>query len=100
MTANNSKTIIVIAAASILLAGCQTNPKITGQVFQGYPCQDNCENFIKGYEQAKNDRYTDDAQCDLVESDLRLGCLSYMREYRLLKEEPNGGYVFINNKTI
>lgn len=99
---NNLKSFIFIVGVAFLAAGCQTNS--TNQsalgVYQGYPCQDNCPSFIQGWKLAQTQSYTQETQCETIDPALRLGCLSYLREYRLEQEQPAGGYVFINNKTM
>lgn len=95
MIKNSKLGVIVLLLSAFLFGGCaSTPPEISStQLFQGYPCQDNCKDFAAGFETARNQKFTKNEQCDSVSSSLHLGCLTYIHEYKLEHEQPLG-YVF------
>lgn len=88
-------TFGIITTAAALFAGCTpVNTSISfTQTFEGYPCDGHCDQFRSGFELAKQQQYTSSNQCQTLDSNVRLGCLSYLHEYQLQANQP-AGYVF------
>jgi len=88
------KTCIIIAF-SLLTAGCGPAKisQSSAQTYQGYPCDVRCGDFQTGFDTAKQRQFTTDAQCDELNKTHKIGCLSYMHEYRLEHDQP-AGYSF------
>ena len=86
------KKFLSLVFASLFLSACtSTQLKITqNELFQGYPCLDNCVNFQSGYESARDQYFVRDSQCYNLPKTNQLGCLSYMHEYHLLHDQPQG----------
>lgn len=84
-----------ILASALLLSGC--TPVNTGvnftHTFQGYPCNNHCDQFRAGFEFGQQQGYTSPAQCRSLHPNLQLGCLSYLHEYQLQTNQP-AGYLF------
>lgn len=87
--------LIIILFSALLFAGCQAavGPFVVEKTFKGYPCNGTCDQFEQGFMVAQKQAFTTDSQCETVQKPLRLGCLTYLHEYRLEHNQP-AGYIF------
>lgn len=64
------------------MAGCTSSTPVNlNNIYNGYPCGNNCDSFKQGYEDAKLQQFTLPEQCDKVDQSRKIGCLSYIQEY-------------------
>ena len=90
------KTLLIsLFLASLTLASCTVSVKTisTNEIFEGYPCLDNCSGFKTGFESARDQKFTEEVKCRELPQTNRLGCLSYMHEFRLFHDQP-AEYIF------
>jgi hypothetical protein len=57
------------------------------QVYLGYPCRDQCEDFKSGYEAAKASMLESTTKCVSKNDAERLGCQAYVTDYRYATTE-------------
>jgi hypothetical protein len=86
---------LIITLSAVIFAGCQAvvGPVVVEKTFKGYPCNGTCTQFEQGFNIAQEKDFTSDSQCDTIQKPLRLGCLTYLHEYRLENNQP-AGYLF------
>jgi hypothetical protein len=84
--------ILTLVIAALMLSSCTASSfKVSyDQLYQGYPCQDNCLGFQSGYEIARDQNFKEENACQNLPKINRLGCLSYMHEYHLIHDQPEG----------
>jgi hypothetical protein len=71
-----------------ILSGCtislQTPNIDSDQVYLGYPCFDDCENFAAGYQQGLKAGFTKPQDCESLNEVVRVGCSAYVNEYEFV----------------
>ena len=94
-TVQSSLFLIIPILFAFLLSGCTPiNTAINfTQTFEGYPCDGKCDQFQSGFETAKARQFTQNNECQSLSEDEKIGCLSYMHEYRLANNQ-SAGYIF------
>jgi hypothetical protein len=94
-TVQRSLFLIIPVVSAFLLSGCTAvNTAINfTENFEGYPCDGKCDQFQSGFETAMTRQYTQNDDCQSLSEDEKIGCLSYMHEYRLANNQP-AGYLF------
>lgn len=71
-----------------LLSGCkaEVDTDLTQinqtQVYEGYPCHQYCNEFQKGFNEAKDKTLTNPSQCSSQGEKVKVGCLAWVQEYK------------------
>ena len=96
------KTTIIIIFTTMLLAGCSNiaikpsdEAYASDEVYQGYPCSPNCQDFQKGFDAAKDHKLTIPNQCQGQSMAETTGCKAYVNEYQF---ENQTYYELIGNQ--
>ena len=71
---------------SLLVTACTTIPDTNiqfnqEQVYKGYPCFDQCEEFKSGYDLAISQKLTSYQSCSNITSAMQSGCKAGVNEY-------------------
>lgn len=82
---------IMLVMVTLLLASCGTDTNSQSEyswgsngegVYQGYPCQNECEDFKRGYDLALTQGSADKSQCQALSGAEKLGCESFVVDYQ------------------
>lgn len=80
--------ISVIIVSMLAFTGCTSKtPPQNLNIYQGYPCGNHCDAFKKGYDEAESKQLVHESGCESIEQSLKIGCLSYIHEYRIVHSD-------------
>lgn len=76
--------LILLFIFAIFLSACtpQPLPIDSTQLYQGYPCGENCPAFKNGFETAHNRQFVSELDCAALPLDQSTGCQAYIFEYK------------------
>ena len=73
---------VFLSACSVALIDIPKDAFAEDQIYQGYPCLDECEAFKRGFDLARKDKIQDVNQCDGSELKEITGCRVYVNEFK------------------
>jgi len=76
------KTLLLFT--SLFLAACTVSAVMTikpDQIYQGYPCGQDCAAFQQGFDTAAKEQFTNTLQCASLPMNQATGCQAYITEY-------------------
>lgn len=82
---------IMLVVVTFLLASCSADTNSQSEyggtsngegVYQGYPCQNDCDDFKRGYDLALTQGSVDKSQCQAFSGAEKLGCESFVVDYQ------------------
>lgn len=78
------KQTLLLISLFFLLSACTSNTSpTTDQTYQGYPCQNQCQQFQAGFDQAKEQGVKYASECTNGEDKFIVGCKAYAHEYQV-----------------
>ena len=76
---------ILLLLLPLILAACTASVAMTikpDQIYQGYPCGQNCVSFQQGFDTAVKEKFTNSLQCAALPLPQATGCQAYITEYQ------------------
>jgi hypothetical protein len=80
------KHVLLLIVAGALLGGCALNAMapiatiLPEETYQGYPCFNTCEEFKKGFDDARSRQVESEDACGMKNINERTGCKAYVAE--------------------